>query len=71
MFLQNHRLIQDMMNIPIWSALDCPWKKMIRTSIAKPMKAGNVKLVIQSLHVLISAQFVLSVDKKMLNALKY
>lgn len=68
MFLQNHRLIRDMMNIPILSILDCPWKKMIRTSIAKPMKAGNVKLATQSSHVLISAQFALSADKKMLNA---
>ena len=47
MFLQNRRLIQDMVNIPIWSILDCPWKKRARTSIAKPMEAGNVKLAIR------------------------
>lgn len=45
--LRNRRLIRGMMNIPIWNISDCPCKKMARTSIAKPMKAGNVKLAIR------------------------
>ena len=31
----------------IWSISDYPWQKMARTSIAKPMKTGNVKLAIR------------------------